>query len=370
MPGLATLLSQARDSSTLLFNNLSTMAEQLDRKNSELDERERSLKELEDKLAQRSLELDEREVIIADREEKLDIRKREGERLVGAEKKVRKLEATGISHIHLVVGSTQSGKRYTLAKSDLQQFTGSLFDTLVNSQNTDITIARDHRIFEYVFDFIVTGRVKSIRNPEKLKKVAQEFAYFRLPFFDNPPLIAAPRAKGTPELMTESAQNAIKEWLPTSRFRLIYKATLDGFHAGAFHHFCDNKGPTLTIIRDKEYIFGGYSPISWESSFYGYYKWQPNCFIFTISNPHYIPPTRYLLKPGSTNGVYISSEFCSSFGSGCDLKVDANANLHTSKSYTNFPHDYVDTTGKGNTTFTGSKHFCANEVEVYGLNLD
>jgi hypothetical protein len=28
----------------------------------------------------------------------------------------------------------------------------------------------------------------------------------------------------------------------------LYRATSNGFGASAFHYFCDNKGPTLTII--------------------------------------------------------------------------------------------------------------------------
>jgi hypothetical protein len=120
MPGLATLVTQAKDNSALLFNNLSNqflaMAEQLDQKNKELDERERSLKVQEEKLEHRILELDEREVLIGEREIKLEHRKREGEFLPGGErrdKRTKKLEPTGvISHFHFLVGSTQSTSLY------------------------------------------------------------------------------------------------------------------------------------------------------------------------------------------------------------------------------------------------------------------
>lgn len=275
--------------------------------------------------------------------------------------------------VHITVGSGQSGKRYTLAKADIQKHKDSNLYTLVNSQNTnEITIARDHHLFDYVFDFVTTGKVKPIRNAEKIKKVEHEFAFFKLPFSPSPSLhLVSPRAKVTAELMTDATQEAIKKWLPNLRFRLLYKATMDGFHATGFHHFCDDKGPTLTLIRvkkhDKDCIFGGYSPISWLSQSYGSYKSHPECFLFTICNPHDLPPTKYPLKKASANAVFLSSDTCASFGSGCDLKVSPNANLH-SDSYTNFPHDYEDTTGKGHATFTGAKQFHASEVEVYGIS--
>jgi hypothetical protein len=38
---------------------------------------------------------------------------------------------------------------------------------------------------------------------------------------------------------------------------LLYKGSRDGFNAKDFHRLCDNKGPTITVIRTRQgRIFG------------------------------------------------------------------------------------------------------------------
>ena len=40
---------------------------------------------------------------------------------------------------------------------------------------------------------------------------------------------------------------------------------MNGGNASAFHKLCDNKGPTLVIVRFGGYIFGGYTGVSWSN---------------------------------------------------------------------------------------------------------
>lgn len=47
--------------------------------------------------------------------------------------------------------------------------------------------------------------------------------------------------------------------------KLLYRASTHGFTAESFHQQCDNKGPTLTIIRTNKGIWGGFSEHVWES---------------------------------------------------------------------------------------------------------
>jgi hypothetical protein len=148
-------------------------------------------------------------------------------------------------------------------------------------------------------------------------------------------------------------------------FIFLYLFCRNGFQASDFHNACDNKGPTLTIIHTTHgYTFGGYSPISWDSS--NNYKTHPDCFIFTLTNPHGIPPTKYTLKPGDTKAVKGEPNSGVIFGSGHDIHVYSNSHAE-STSNTTFPESYVDTTGKGNGTFTGSRYFTAKEIEVYSV---
>ena len=46
-------------------------------------------------------------------------------------------------------------------------------------------------------------------------------------------------------------------WIP------CYHALAHGWEVSSFHQHCDNKGPTLTIVRKENYVFGGFTERSW-----------------------------------------------------------------------------------------------------------
>ena len=51
-------------------------------------------------------------------------------------------------------------------------------------------------------------------------------------------------------------------------FVRCWRAKTDGWAASTFHSNCDGKGPTVTIIKVNNYIFGGYTDVSWGGSKY------------------------------------------------------------------------------------------------------
>ena len=62
----------------------------------------------------------------------------------------------------------------------------------------------------------------------------------------------------------------LRNWLKpvaqgkSSRWKRCWRASLDGWAASTFHSRCDNKGPSVTIVRvGGKYIFGGYTSLSW-----------------------------------------------------------------------------------------------------------
>ncbi len=59
-------------------------------------------------------------------------------------------------------------------------------------------------------------------------------------------------------------KNKIYKDLPF-KFNLIYRAIQDGFSIRNFHNNCDNKGPTVVVIkiRNSKEIVGGYNPLKW-----------------------------------------------------------------------------------------------------------
>ena len=49
----------------------------------------------------------------------------------------------------------------------------------------------------------------------------------------------------------------------SSYWNRCYRATVNGWASATFHSNCDSKGPSVTIIRVGQYIFGGYTSLSW-----------------------------------------------------------------------------------------------------------
>ena len=64
----------------------------------------------------------------------------------------------------------------------------------------------------------------------------------------------------------EAHRSALISWLPpNATCSLLYRGSTDGNTPADFHRCCDNKGPTLVVIKSGKYIFGGYASKSWES---------------------------------------------------------------------------------------------------------
>ena len=78
------------------------------------------------------------------------------------------------------------------------------------------------------------------------------------------------------------------------KFKLIYHASREGFDIMNFHKNCDNKGPTVVVIKvqNSKDIIGGYNPLEWKmeddisiyDSFYNHKCETLNSFIFSLTN--------------------------------------------------------------------------------------
>ena len=57
----------------------------------------------------------------------------------------------------------------------------------------------------------------------------------------------------------------LKDWLGNEyKWKLLYRASEHDYTGESFHEYCDDKGPTLVIIKSTEgWIFGGYTTQSW-----------------------------------------------------------------------------------------------------------
>jgi len=153
----------------------------------------------------------------------------------------------------------------------------------------------------------------------------------------------------------------LNEWIGYKKMELIYRGTRDGM---TFHNKCDNKGETITLIKnEKGNIFGGYASIPWTSANQTWYS-APESFIFTLSNIYNTEPTKFPSKNDQHEVCHYSS-WGPCFGSGCDIGVNAN-----NGGWSNGINSYQDILGKGKSIFTGDSNnssFKIKEIEVFKI---
>jgi hypothetical protein len=157
------------------------------------------------------------------------------------------------------------------------------------------------------------------------------------------------------------------------QFLLLWRGSRDGCKAREFHRRCDRQANTLTVILDTNgNIFGGFTPVEWESQRAG--GWGLNCwkadgsqrsFVFTLKNPHNVPPRRFVLKvEKKQQAIGCNSERGPDF---YDIRVYDNCNANA-KSFTSLGNAYTNGTGvDGRTFFTGSFDFKVKEIEVFKI---
>ena len=65
-------------------------------------------------------------------------------------------------------------------------------------------------------------------------------------------------------LVNKQYDAKLREWVGDYKLKLTYRASEHGYTAESFHECCNNKGPTLIVIKSSGgWIFGGYTTQSW-----------------------------------------------------------------------------------------------------------
>jgi hypothetical protein len=96
-------------------------------------------------------------------------------------------------------------------------------------------------------------------------------------------------------LIVSESPRLFEEFLG-KRFNLLWRGSRDGFGADEFHHRCDGRANTLTLIADTDgNVFGGFTPVRWAR---GGRKGDDSLrsFLFTLRNPHGVPPQKFALR--------------------------------------------------------------------------
>ena len=139
----------------------------------------------------------------------------------------------------------------------------------------------------------------------------------------------------------------LREWLGRmKKWKLIYRASEYGYTPESFHQYCDNKGPTLVVIKSTDgWIFGGYTTQSWSGCICYYitifclvdYQADSQAFIFTLKNPHGANPDRFMIKEAHM-AIFCNKDRGPEFGNS-DISICDKCNQHD-KNHINFQGAY------------------------------
>ena len=83
---------------------------------------------------------------------------------------------------------------------------------------------------------------------------------------------------GTQVLESTEYDDKLREWAGDYKWKLLYRASEHEYTASSFHECCNDKGPTLIVIKSSGgWIFGGYTTKSWSGD--GIYNDMISCII-------------------------------------------------------------------------------------------
>ncbi|XP_068760043.1 uncharacterized protein [Montipora capricornis] len=280
-------------------------------------------------------------------------------------------EAHFPSTIELNVG----GQHFTTSLQTLTKDAGSMLHAMFSerfdtkpAKDGSFFIDRDGTHFRYILNYLRTGRL--ILPEEKLvrKELLEEAEFYQIRGIVDG--LLPPAFLESKILSDEQKAILVNTWLeeplqkPRSSFVLIYQASRDGWESSKFHALCDNKGPTVTVVKSGNNIFGGYTEESWDGST-GFKRCEKS-FLFSLVNQSGAGPTKMKLK-GSSNhhGIFCDNSYGPTFGCSHDLYISSDANINDS-SYSNLNDTYECPPNMVADSFlAGSCNFYVHELEVF-----
>ena len=142
-------------------------------------------------------------------------------------------------------------------------------------------------------------------------------------------------------------------------YKLLYKASIDGYDSEDFHNICDGISYTITLILTKDHqLFGGFTDQKWDKS--NTFKKGDKGFIFSINN------NEIYYNRNNDYNIYCSEKDGPIFGN-FDIKISNNCNQN------NYSYDGTDGNDRAYNTpgneyvLAGKKNFYVLDYEVYQI---
>ena len=204
---------------------------------------------------------------------------------VRKEKEAFESVAKKLEHVHFAstVELNVGGQHFTTSLQTLTKDPGSMLHAMFSgrfdtkpAEDGSYFIDRDGTHFRYILNYLRTGRLLLPGDELVRQELLEEAEFYQIRGIVDE--LCPPAFLDSKILSNEQKQMFINTWLkeklkqPRSSFVLLYRASRDGWAASKFHSICDNKGPSVTVVKSGNNIFGGYTELSWDSKFFSVCK--------------------------------------------------------------------------------------------------
>jgi len=153
------------------------------------------------------------------------------------------------------------------------------------------------------------------------------------------------------ELINENEQDSIINWIKEKinksriKFEKIFVMSVNGDSSKDFHKYCDNKGPTLTIVKTtKNKLFGGFTPLNWATKGKNTKDNNEHTFLFSLNLMK-----KFDMINKELDAVYFGENIGPAFG-GTDFEIKSNM-----KKGRTFANKYTNFLSNNNLELTGGK---------------
>ena len=185
-------------------------------------------------------------------------------------------------HFKSTVKLNVGGQHFTTSVQTLTKDPNSMLAAMFSgrfdmkpSEDGSFFIDRDGTHFRFILNFLRTGKLTLPEGATFIKELEEEAEFYQIQGLIDAlsPAKVTIKACMPEEPFRESTiltnveyRKILKGWLPEAmvgEWHLLFRASRDGFTASTFHSKCDNKGPTVTVVKCGANIFGGFTEKPW-----------------------------------------------------------------------------------------------------------
>ena len=188
--------------------------------------------------------------------------------------------AKKLKHVHFskTLKLNIGGQLFTTSLETMKKDPGSMFHAMFSerfdtkpAEDGSYFIDRDGTHFRYILNYLRTAQLVVPEDKTVRKELINEAEFYQVQGIIDQ-LRSHPFEESN--ILSRAQRHTLIDWLKGSltsanhNYVLIYRASRDGWAACHFHQRCDFRGPTVTVARCGNHIFGGYTEAQWECKYH------------------------------------------------------------------------------------------------------